>query len=169
MATEENPNAGQGSVVLDIGDDIGALVVEMPAEMDGLEVEIVPTGTDSRPPESITDDITVAAAPVSAPDHPHAAGDHPHEHESHQHGHDDPAAHEHGGQHDHAGQPHEHSPAAPPHVAVVGRLMPDGRIVHSLVYGSLKAGSYDLYVRPFGPIRLTATVVGGEVTQTSWA
>ncbi len=167
MVTEENPNAGRGSVVLDIGGDIGALVVEMPAEMDGLEVEIVPTGTDSRHPESITEDIAVAMAPTSAPDHTHAAGDHPHEQEAHQHSRD---AHEHedGRQHDHADHPHEHSPTAPPHVAVVGRPMPDGRIVHSLVYGSLQAGSYDLYVRPFGPVRLTATVVGGEVTQASW-
>jgi ABC-type Zn2+ transport system substrate-binding protein/surface adhesin len=36
----ENPYAGQGSVLLDIGGDIGALVVRMPAELDGLEVEI---------------------------------------------------------------------------------------------------------------------------------
>jgi ABC-type Zn2+ transport system substrate-binding protein/surface adhesin len=43
MATEvENPFAGQGSVLLDIGDDIGAVVVAMPAEMEGVEVEIRP-------------------------------------------------------------------------------------------------------------------------------
>ena len=35
----ENPWAGQGSVLLDIGDDVGALVVEMPAAMEGVEVE----------------------------------------------------------------------------------------------------------------------------------
>lgn len=38
----ENPHAGQGSVLLDIGDDIGALVVTMPAELVGEEVEILP-------------------------------------------------------------------------------------------------------------------------------
>ena len=38
----ENPFAGQGSVLLDIGDDIGAVVVVMPAEMEGVEVEIRP-------------------------------------------------------------------------------------------------------------------------------
>ncbi len=38
----ENPFAGQGSVLLDIGDDIGALVVTMPAAMEGVEVEIRP-------------------------------------------------------------------------------------------------------------------------------
>ena len=36
---QENPWAGQGSVLLDIGGDVGALVVEMPASMTGVEVE----------------------------------------------------------------------------------------------------------------------------------
>ena len=38
----ENPFAGQGSVLLDIGDDVGALVVTTPASMVGVEVEIRP-------------------------------------------------------------------------------------------------------------------------------
>lgn len=38
----ENPWAGQGAVVLDIGGDIGALVVTMPESTVGLEVEIRP-------------------------------------------------------------------------------------------------------------------------------
>ena len=38
----ENPFAGQGSVLLDIGGEIGALVVAMPVEMEGAEVEIRP-------------------------------------------------------------------------------------------------------------------------------
>jgi hypothetical protein len=43
VATEvENPFAGQGSVLLDIGDDIGAVLVVTPAEMEGVEVEIRP-------------------------------------------------------------------------------------------------------------------------------
>ena len=43
MATEvENPFAGQGSVLLDIGEDIGAVVVVTPASMEGVEVEIRP-------------------------------------------------------------------------------------------------------------------------------
>ncbi len=48
-AHAENPFAGQGSVLLDIGGDIGALVVTMPAEMEGVEIEIRPvhgTGQD---------------------------------------------------------------------------------------------------------------------------
>lgn len=43
----ENPHAGRGtSVLLDIGGDVGAVVVEMPAAMTGLEVEIVPAVPD---------------------------------------------------------------------------------------------------------------------------
>jgi len=38
----ENPHAGQGSVLLDIGGDIGALVVTMPSSMAGVEIEIAP-------------------------------------------------------------------------------------------------------------------------------
>jgi hypothetical protein len=40
----ENPHAGQGSVLLDIGGDIGALVVTMPQSMAGEEVEILRAG-----------------------------------------------------------------------------------------------------------------------------
>jgi hypothetical protein len=38
----ENPFAGQGAVLLDIGGDVGAVVVEMPAEMVGVEIDIRP-------------------------------------------------------------------------------------------------------------------------------
>ena len=55
----ENPWAGQGAVLLDIGGDIGALVVEMPAGMVDVEVEIRP-----------------ARAGTGAPGHD--AGHHPH-------------------------------------------------------------------------------------------
>lgn len=41
----ENAWAGQGAVMLDIGDDVGALVVHMPADLVGAEIEICPTGT----------------------------------------------------------------------------------------------------------------------------
>ena len=36
----ENPHAGQGPVVLDIGGDVGALVVAMPEAMANVEIEI---------------------------------------------------------------------------------------------------------------------------------
>lgn len=41
----ENPHAGQGSVLLDIGGDVGALVVAMPPAMLGVEIEIAPAGS----------------------------------------------------------------------------------------------------------------------------
>jgi hypothetical protein len=44
MTENENPHAGQGSVMLDIGGDIGALVVSMPPSMVGQEIEIAPVG-----------------------------------------------------------------------------------------------------------------------------
>lgn len=45
-ASPENPFAGQGSVLLDIGGNVGALVVTMPADLLGTEVEIRPVGED---------------------------------------------------------------------------------------------------------------------------
>jgi len=66
-ASVENPHAGQGSVLLDIGGDVGALVVTMPASMLDVEVEIKPVGADFDEPA----------------DHPHG---HDHGH-GHGHGH----------------------------------------------------------------------------------
>jgi hypothetical protein len=39
---EDNSHAGNGPVVLDIGGDIGALIVTMPAELEGVEIEARP-------------------------------------------------------------------------------------------------------------------------------
>lgn len=156
MPTAENPHAGTGSVVLDIGGDIGALIVVMPAEMDGLEVEIVPAGTDTRPAEVIGSDGPTSEHPTDQL-HQH--------HHSHPDDHSQPHSHSHPG-----GEVHTHddfSPA-PPHVAVVGRPTPSGATVHSLVYSALTEGEYDLYVRPFGRVHLTAAVVGGQVTEMHW-
>ena len=47
-ASAENPYAGQGPVLLDIGGDVGALVVTMPAQLDGVEVEIRPVPTEEH-------------------------------------------------------------------------------------------------------------------------
>jgi hypothetical protein len=72
MATAENPHAGQGPVLLDIGGDIGAVVVSMPASTEGLEVEIRPAGaTAGRAGDHLHDDH---------PDHGdhHVHGAHPH-------------------------------------------------------------------------------------------
>jgi hypothetical protein len=126
MSMEDNSHAGQGPVLLDIGGDIGALIITMPAVLDGEEIEIRPVGYGES---------------MQAPSHFHDAG--------HEHG---PA-----GQHSH------HLP----HVAVVGRPV-DDRIVHSAVFGELTEGAYELYVRPAGPVQLTAKVAGGQVTEVVW-
>jgi hypothetical protein len=43
MSTTENPHAGQGSsVLLDIGGDVGALVIGTPAALAGQEIELRP-------------------------------------------------------------------------------------------------------------------------------
>lgn len=69
----ENPHAGSGAVVLDIGGDVGAIVVLMPLAMVGEEVDIVAAGSDL---------------------HGHEDG--------HDHGHDDGHGHGHGhGHRDH--------------------------------------------------------------------
>jgi hypothetical protein len=68
MTWNENPHAGQGSVLLDIGGDVGALVVTMPPAMVGVEIEIARLGGDHH-------------------DHPHGHG-HGHGHgHAHDHGH----------------------------------------------------------------------------------
>ncbi|HET7398158.1 MAG TPA: hypothetical protein VFJ94_06520 [Intrasporangium sp.] len=72
MATSENPYAGQGAVLLDIGGDVGALIVAMPPSTEGLEVEIRPAG---------------ATAGLHRHHHGHDQ-EHGHEHEHHgDHGH----------------------------------------------------------------------------------
>ena len=67
MATAENPHSGQGPVLLDIGGDVGAVVVSMPASTEGLEVEIRPAGATAAPPSDTS----------TAGDH-HTHGAHPH-------------------------------------------------------------------------------------------
>lgn len=72
MTGQENAWAGQGAVLLDIGGDVGALVVAMPESMVGLEVEIRPL--DARP----------VHLPVHPHDHPHVHPHvHPHDHLAH--------------------------------------------------------------------------------------
>lgn len=59
----ENPWAGGGSVLLDIGGDVGALVVTMPDGLEGLEVEIRPTDHDGSSPLT---HVAVVHRPVGA-------------------------------------------------------------------------------------------------------
>ena len=137
----ENPYAGQGPVLLDIGGDVGALIVEMPAELEGLEVEIRPAGEDD------------------------AENDQRHSHD-HGHSHDQDHGPSHGHDHDHD-HGHSHDPARP-HVAVVARSVGGSAVIPSLVYPELVEGRYELYRKDGGPVELTATIVGGEVTTAIW-
>ena len=70
MSTGENPFAGQGAVLLDIGGDVGALVVTMPGAMVDTEVEIRPVGVAHSHPHG------------DHHGHHHGDGDH-HEHLAH--------------------------------------------------------------------------------------
>lgn len=65
-ASLENPHAGQGPVVFDIGGDVGALVVEMPRSMLGVEIEIRPVGSAHEHQHHHGDG------------HGHGSGHHPH-------------------------------------------------------------------------------------------
>jgi ABC-type Zn2+ transport system substrate-binding protein/surface adhesin len=130
MSTEENPFAGQGPVLLDIGGDIGALIVTMPAEMNGVEVAIRPKGQHHQPDTH-----------VHYPTHDHHEHDQAHSHD-HDHGHQ-------------------------PHVAVVPRPT-NGVLVHSLVFPELEQGTYELYLRPAGPVELAVTITGGHVSEATW-
>ncbi|TCO35759.1 hypothetical protein EV652_101644 [Kribbella steppae] len=117
----ENPHAGKGSSVpLDIGGEIGALVIQLPAALEDQEIELRPTGLGPG------------------------------------HGHDDGHGHGHG---------HGHHL---PHVAVVPRPTADGTILHSAVFHEVRQGSYQLYVRPDGPVQLTVDIHGGQVTEATW-
>lgn len=118
---EDNTHAGQGPVLLDIGGDVGAAVVVVPAALLGAEIEARPAEGSGR-------------------------AHHDHDHDPHGHDH------------------HHHLP----HVGVVARPAPDGSVVHSAVFGALAAGSYELYQRPDGPVRLRVAVTGGTVTEAVW-
>ena len=58
----ENPDAGQGMVLLDLGGDVGALVVRMPAALRGHEVEIWEDGP--RPTGVHLSHVAVVDRPV---------------------------------------------------------------------------------------------------------
>lgn len=43
-----NPHAGQGPVTLELGDGLGAVVLRVPPDMVGEEIEVSPVGCDGR-------------------------------------------------------------------------------------------------------------------------
>lgn len=85
----ENPNAGQGAVVLDIGDGRGAIIAHLSAADEGAEVEI--ESLDGAASEAELVELHAHEhAPAPAHEHPH---EHEHEHEhQHEHAHDEPVA-----------------------------------------------------------------------------
>lgn len=97
-ATSENPWAGRGSVLLDIGDDVGALIVTTPASMIDQEIDI--DRADGQP---------LAHGQDHGQDHGH---DHGHAH-GHGHGHD----------HGHHHRPHVAVVARPTASGVVPSLV----------------------------------------------
>lgn len=146
MSTTENPHAGQGMVVLDIGGDIGALVISVDSvnsvvsssdAIAGRELEICPAGHRSQVPDE-------------------GAGWWEGDWHSHPHTHD----------HSPAAPAHSHGPAWP-HVGIIARPAASG-VRLSAVFPGLRAGRYDVWLRPDGPTALTVDVVGGQVTQTVW-
>jgi hypothetical protein len=54
------------------------------------------------------------------------------------------------------------------HAGVVARPLPGASRRPSVVLGELPAGTYELYVRPDGPVRLRLTVTGGAVAEADW-
>ena len=56
----------------------------------------------------------------------------------------------------------------PVHAGVVARSLPGGGWLPSVVLGELPAGTYEVSVRPGGPVRLRLTVSGGEVAEAAW-
>lgn len=125
-----------GAVVLDIGGDVGALVVTAPSALVGAELEICPSGRRGRAPDEGGD---------------WWVGDWR-------------------GTHGHAAHGHAASrPSGPawPHVGVLDRALP-GRRVTAAVFPALRAGDYDVWCRPDGPLALRVSVRGGAVTTADW-
>jgi hypothetical protein len=138
-AAVENPQAGQGMVVLDIGGDIGALIVTAPAALAGAEIEICPAGARANIPDE-------------------GVGWWSGEWRGHS------PAHSHAGGHTHQ---HDAGPAWP-HVAVLGRPTGDG-IAYGAVYPGLRAGSYELCLRDGdAEPALFVEVLGAQVTSVEW-
>jgi hypothetical protein len=161
---EDNSHAGQGSVVLDIGGEIGALVLQAPAELEGVEIEIRPTG-----------DTPYADGHPAGGDHPHADDHHDdhddgHHHDDHDHGHHHDGHDGHDGGHSHGSGSHPggtHRGHKLLHVAVLRRPSPAGA-VYAAVYPSLHEGTYELYRRPAEPVAMTVVITGSQVTEARW-
>jgi hypothetical protein len=63
-AHEDLSYAGQGAVLLDIGGDFGALILQMPADLDGIEIEICPAGQEHA--AAVRPHVAVLGRPAGA-------------------------------------------------------------------------------------------------------
>jgi len=61
MSEHHNRHAGQGAVLLDIGGDIGALIVTAPPSLAGEEIEIRPVG---RPAPAHLPHVAIVGRPI---------------------------------------------------------------------------------------------------------
>jgi hypothetical protein len=137
--SSENPHAGTGAVVLDIGGEIGALVISAPGLPVGVEIEICPAGRRRDRPDDgrgwWDGEWRHVHAPGSGGHSPGSGG---------------------------------HAPgSAWPHVGVVARRTATG-VERAAVFPGLREGRYELWLRPHHPTALTATVRGGTVGRVEW-
>jgi hypothetical protein len=149
MDTVENPHAGQGMVVLDIGGDIGALVVSVVSvasagpDLVGAEIEICPAGRRGESPDEGGDWW-----------------------QGEWRGHSHSQSHSNGHGHDHV-DGHRHEPSWP-HVGVLGRPTGHGSTTYAAVFPGLRAGDYEIWRKPDGPTMAVVRVKGGSVTSVDW-
>jgi hypothetical protein len=135
-----------GTVVLDIGGDVGALIILTGADRHLVEIEISRAdGERALPPGS-----EVAQPHDQPPDHSH----------DHSHGDGPPHSHSHSHSHGHG------APPARTHVAVRERRGPNG-VRYAAIYPALNAGEYTVWGSD-GQVADAVEVVGGEVAQLDW-
>ena len=147
---EDHSGVGQGTVMLDIGGEIGALVVTAGADLEGVEIEIRPTGDT---PHADPADWSSSGPAGAAHTHPDGTT----------HTHDDDRT----GTHDDGPTTGHGAGDAGPHLLHVGvHHRPDG--TWSAVFPELHEGTYELHRRPDGPVELAVEVRGGEVSAADW-
>lgn len=128
--------------VLDIGGDIGALILYTDAEYNEREIEV-----------SLVDADGAELEPAHEPAH---------DHEHHlAHDHEDGHEHDHGHEHEHG-----HGAGQRTHTAIHERRA-GGELTYAGIYVELKAGDYRIWTDdPTLPNRVT--IVGGEVAEVDW-
>ena len=140
-----------GTVVLDIGGDVGALILFTDAAMNHVEIEIMPN--DEQGLDVFQAEHPHEAEPVD--EHSHT-DEHTHEHTHDEHTHEDGHTHAH---------THAHTPGTT-HVAVQERRFGD-TVRYSAIYPGLREGSYTLLNQDGTPADVVQ-IIGGRVVQVDW-